>query len=270
MTSGPPGKPRARMSRAVLGLAAALLAALLPASARAEAIVTALSTSQVFINSNFTGTDLTVFGAIERDQATISRTEPYRIVVQTFGPRETVVTRRKERRFGIWVNREARIFVDVPSFYSVLTSTPMTDVAPQTLRRYQIGLNSLLLPEKARAGGGADRSSPEFREAFLRLKTQAGLYREYPGRVEFLTESLFRASVPIPANVPIGGYRVQVVLFHGTLPIAEQTLDLHVSKTGFEQYSYDLAINHSLGYGLLTVSLALLTGWLAGVIFRRD
>jgi uncharacterized protein (TIGR02186 family) len=253
----------------VIRLAALLLLLAAPLAAQ-ETVVTGVSTDNIALNATFDGSELFVFGAIRRDAPPKPGAGSPDIVITIKGPPRPVRVRHKERRFGIWVNREARIFIDVPSFYSVLTSSEMADVAPQTLRRYQIGLNSLLLPEKARGGGGADQSKPEFREAFLRLKTQAGLYREYPGRVEFLTESLFRASVPIPANVPIGGYRVQVVLFHGTLPIAEQTLDLHVSKTGFEQFSYDLAINQSLLYGLLTVSLALMTGWLAGVIFRRD
>jgi hypothetical protein len=33
---------------------------------------------------------------------------------------------------------------------------------------------------------------------------------------------------------------------------------------------YTASISHALLYGLACVALALFTGWLAGVIFRRD
>ena len=41
--------------------------------ARAEHLVVALSTHQVQINSSFVGTDLVLFGAIERDEKTVAR-----------------------------------------------------------------------------------------------------------------------------------------------------------------------------------------------------
>ncbi|MCV0428769.1 MAG: TIGR02186 family protein, partial [Roseibium sp.] len=48
----------------------------------------------------------------------------------------------------------------------------------------------------------------------------------------------------------------------------EQTLA--VAKIGFEQITFELAQNYSLVYGILAVTLAIFTGWLAGVIFRKD
>jgi len=43
-----------------------------------------------------------------------------------------------------------------------------------------------------------------------------------------------------------------------------------VIKTGVEQYVADAAGNNGLLYGLLTTLMALLTGWIASVVFRRD
>src|SRR5690606_37114759 len=62
--------------------------------ARAEQLIVALSAEEVRITSNFTGTSITVFGAIERDAATVSRAEFYDVVVAVKGPPETVVTRQ--------------------------------------------------------------------------------------------------------------------------------------------------------------------------------
>jgi len=259
-----------RALQAAIVLAGAILACI-PA-ARAETLVVATSTGTVNIASNFSGTDITVFGSIERDRATVSRASEYQIAVQVFGPGETVVTRRKQRGFGVWVNRDSRTYVDVPSFYAALTTGTIDQIGPpETLRRFQVGLEHLILPE--RSTGSPDDPAPgdpDFRAGFLRLKLHAGLYRELPGAVTFLSPTLFRATIPLPANVPVGQFRIQVGLFQEGVSLAQHTSAVVVSKTGFEQFMFDLAFTRPLLYGLGTVVLALLTGWFAGIIFRRD
>ena len=42
------------------------------------------------------------------------------------------------------------------------------------------------------------------------------------------------------------------------------------SRPGFEQFVADAAREHGLLYGLVTALMALLTGWFASVVFRRD
>ena len=109
------------MSARLIALAfAAMVAAMQPAAA--ERLVTALSTSRVLIASNFTGTDIVLFGSVERDAQTVARRGGYDIVVTVTGPRETIVTFRKQRVAGIWVNADSRTFVKVPNYLTVLTS----------------------------------------------------------------------------------------------------------------------------------------------------
>src|SRR5687767_15926074 len=102
----------------VAALAAAMLAAAAP-PAQAERLITTLSTSRVLISSNFTGADVVLFGSVERDAQTVARRGGYDIVVTVTGPRETIVTYRKERVFGIWVNADSRTFVKAPSYLTV-------------------------------------------------------------------------------------------------------------------------------------------------------
>lgn len=114
----------------------------------------------------------------------------------------------------------------------------------------------------------ADRD--DFRRAFVRLREETGLYSEQETSITFLTDTMFRTNIPLPANIPVGKYKVKSFLFHhgDVVSQTEQTLD--VAKTGFEQITFELAQNYPLVYGLLAVALAIFTGWLAGVIFRRD
>ena len=45
---------------------------------------------------------------------------------------------------------------------------------------------------------------------------------------------------------------------------------LEIIKAGFEEYVAEAARNHGFLYGLAAVALALLTGWFASVVLRRD
>ncbi|MCX5478407.1 TIGR02186 family protein [Kaistia geumhonensis] len=248
--------------------AAVLLAALLALPARAERLVVAASTDHVRISSSFTGTSLAVFGAIEAEEGSAERA-PYEVVVVVRGPDETLVTRRKDRVAGIWLNRASRVFADMPSFYAVSASRPLDEIADTaTLRRYEIGLDHLDF-------GPADRGddSPEeaaFRAAFVRLKEDAGLYRQTPFGVTFPGVAVFQSSIELPANVPVGTYRVSVFLFRDGAMLTTNGADFSIAKSGFEQFTFTLANTNGLVYGLICVMLALLTGWLAGVLFRRD
>jgi uncharacterized protein (TIGR02186 family) len=259
------GKPAAALLATLLWLAAG-------GAAMAERLVISLSTHRVLINQNFTGVELTVFGTIEQDAAAVGRPGGgYTVVVTVLGPRESVVTWRKERVLGIWANARSKTFVNAPSYLAMLSNRPVDAIAgPDILRRFQIGLAQFPLMEQAGATTAVVASDDSFRDAFVRLNRQHGLYREQPNALTFLTPNLFRAAIPLPANVPIGEYEVEVKLFVEGALLARDTTAFEIIKAGFEQFVATAAHEHSILYGLATAMLALLTGWLGAVVFRRD
>jgi uncharacterized protein (TIGR02186 family) len=256
------------MRRLALILALVLLAA---APAKAERLVVSLSNHRVAVTSNFTGEDLVLFGTVEPDPGKALGTTPYNLVVTVTGPRQTLRTRRKQRVLGIWVNVDSREFVRVPAYLAVLSSRPFADIAPpDTLRRLQVGLNNYLLPQ--RIGPDIADTVPDdpFRTAFVNLQIQNGLYRQSSTAVTFLTPTVFRAAIPVPANVPIGNYRIDVMLFADGMLVARTNSALEVIKSGFEQYVADAARDRGLLYGLLTTLMAIVTGWFASVVLAKD
>jgi uncharacterized protein (TIGR02186 family) len=256
--------------RARLFLPAALLALAISAvPAMAERLVTSLSDYRIEIASNFTGVDLILFGTV--DQIATQPRSGYDIVVTVVGPRQTMVTWRKERVLGIWVNAESRTFVNAPTYLAVLANRAIESLAgPEVRRRLQLGLQRTLLPQLI-AGDVADvvRDDP-FRQAFIRLRAERGLYLERTNGVTFLTPTFYRTAIPLPADAPIGSYEVDVKLFADGAMIARDTSAFELYKVGFEQFVANAARYHGLLYGLSTAGLALLVGWLASVVFRRD
>ena len=250
--------------------AAVAILFLIAGAARAEELTIALSTPEVRIDSNFTGTTITIFGVIDRDVATVSRIAGYDVATLAAGPRESVIARRKDRILGVWANRESETIVAVPSFYSLNTSRELDGIAPTTLLgRLELGFRNIAFAYAGRSAVN-DPEAGEFRDAFIRLKSESGLYSEHIGGVVFIAGTVFRSTIWIPANVPVGRYTVSVYLFSGNAFLAEASDQFDITKTGLERYMFSISRSQSLLYGLGCVTVALFTGWLAGVIFRRD
>jgi uncharacterized protein (TIGR02186 family) len=244
-----------------------LCASLAPASA--ETLITSLSNHRVLITSNYTGTSIAVFGAIERDAQTVSRATAYDAVVTVRGPSQYLVVREKEQVGPVWINQEQQKFPIAPAYLGVLTSRPVDEItSPQLRQRQKIGLRAIIdSPEFTNTREGADRP---FRDALYRLKEQEGLYLEDERGVTFLTPSIFRASIPLPATAPPGNYDVEVALLADTVILARTITHFELVKTGFEQQVGDVARDWSAFYGLATALVAVFFGWSANLIFRRD
>ena len=240
-------------------LIAALL--LVTAPVRAEDLVSGISQDTIQITSNYTGTDIVVFGAIERALSAQGRD----IVVIVRGPDEPMTVRRRDRVAGVWVNRDAARFEGLPAYYYLASTGPVSRIAPrEALLRYGIGLEAL-----TPSAIGSHHDPEPFRQAAIRYHRRVGLYAENPGSIDFLSETLFRARVPVPAGVTRGQYNVEVYLFRGGEVVSAQSTPLFVDATGLERRLFNLAHDAPLLYGLACVFMAMLLGWISSVLFRR-
>lgn len=252
-----------------LGLASGL--ACLYEPARAEQLITGISSEAIAIESNFVGAELVLFGTIERDVNTVARRYGYDIAVVVTGPLSKIVVRKKERFAGIWVNRQSSGFVSVPSFMAVLSNRSLENITtPATLATFNLGLRNLKLNDRARSDLNEPTKLDQFDEALLRLMGNRELYVENGKGVEFLSDSLFSARIKVPAHVPVGTFTAEVFLFGDGALLQRQKIDLKVHKSGFEQLAYTLATQHSLVYGVLAVIMAVFAGWSASIVFRKD
>lgn len=228
----------------------------------AESLVSTLSDAAVEITSNFTGEQIVVFGAIS---GAPDADPNYQVAVVVQGPDQDVIVRRKERLFGIWANRTARAFTAVPSYYVMHLSESFSAADPAKLVEYRLGVQSLPFVQDA----AAERTAEVFAKAAVDIKAARGLYVERLGAVQFLAPDVFRTTFFLPSEIPTGDYTVRVYLFRDQTLLAGQTQSLFVGKGGFSERIARSADDYPLVYGLACVALAMLTGWFAGVIFRR-
>src|SRR5262249_38492649 len=174
-------------------------------------------------------------------------------------------------RAGIWVNVDSRVFDNVPAYLAVLANRPLDMITnAETLRRLQLGLANVVLQQRAAVTIADSSPDDPFRLAFLKLRQKQQLYQEASNGITFLTPTLYRATIPLPAESPVGDYEIDVRLFADGAAITRTNSAFEVYKTGIEQLITSAARDHSLVYGLTTAMMALLTGWLASIVFRRD
>jgi uncharacterized protein (TIGR02186 family) len=74
----------------------------------------------------------------------------------------------------------------------------------------------------------------------------------------------------VPATAPPGNYDVEIALFADNVLLSRAHTSFELVKIGFEQRVAAMARDWSAAYGAATAGVALLFGWLASVIFRRD
>lgn len=234
-----------------------------------ESFEIGLSTDTVVITSSFSGTRLVVFGALDDADGRIRRQGGYDIVVALEGPKVPVVVREKERVLGLWVNRGSERFDTAPVSYALAATRQLRDIAPDAvLQTISLGIDHLRIgPDET---GAVGPKQDEYAGALRRIRSDRGLYNETFGTVEFVSPTLFRAELSLPANLPVGKHQARAFLFRGGTFVAERGGTLWVVKSGFENRVFALAKTYGFLYGVFAVVLAIFTGWLGRVMFKRD
>jgi len=108
-----------------------------------------------------------------------------------------------------------------------------------------------------------------FEAGLLDLRKRHGLYAENPEGVEISGGVLYRATITIPSQVPVGTYTAETFLVDRGRVLAAATKDIEINKSGFERYVALAARRHEGLYGLAAVLLSLGLGWAAAAFFRR-
>jgi uncharacterized protein (TIGR02186 family) len=263
--------------RTALSLAGLLLA-LVPAQASAaqaapaapvprEEVQSDLSTREISIQSNFTGIEILIYGSVDFSQSKAPDQGVYDVIIVIRAPSQALVARHKARVAGIWVNTPGKVFPLVPGFYASLSTRPTRAItSDETLKMLGIGLANVDFGRESQG----DPQEETYRSAVIRLKERQKLFQEDDDGVAFIGRSLFRASVSLPVNVPIGRYTADVYLFRDGQLVSKNQSTLEVNKAGFEQMVYRLAFTHPFIYGVLAVLVAVLAGLAGWAAFRRD
>ncbi len=242
--------------------------------AMAERMVTDLSRHIIEITSEFSGTQLLIFGAIERGipqadggHGVVIEGMDYDIIVVVQSGRNDMIVRRKELVGPIWVNREYRTLKNVQGYYAVTSTRPLKLILPiEQLQNLEAGMEQLKIEFVEPV---TLEEQKEFRAGFIRNMKARKLYNQQEGTISVLDDILFRAILEFPANMPVGEYQVDVHLIRdGEILLSEQS-PLEVGKTGLERLIFQFAHEYPPYYGIMAVIVALFAGLLGGFLSKK-
>lgn len=253
------------MRRLALLIAAFLL---LIAPAAAERLVSGISNDTIQITSSFAGERLTFYGTIAPDAGSTERVVqgPFDVVVVILGPTQNRVAREMTHNFGIWLNTEQVEFKRFPSYFHVLSSKRLIEIADINLlnENYILPESHAMLPNPA-----GFMKTLQFGRELIRLMSQDGLFGVQENGVQFMSDTFYSAQLTLPSSAPPGPYIAQTYVFKDGQIIARKSEGFAVRKIDFERFLAQSATQFPLLYGICCVVLALFTGWLGGVLFRR-
>ena len=235
-----------------------LLLCAMPAPALAGDLVADLSAHIVRVTTGFAGATLIVFGSMD---------VPADVAVVIEGPAAKATILQKSRRLGIWVNTDSFVFDDVPGYYAIVSSKPAEMLAaPGIVAANGLSLDALRFSVPA---DGDSAKAELFRKALVERRVARGLYREIPGGAHVLSGRLFRAAVPLPANVPIGIYTVHIYLLREGKVVASQTTSLSVDEIGFSAAVHQAAEFSPFFYACAALAMALVMGGGGAWLFHK-
>lgn len=245
-----------------LAFAFAILCAL---PAMAEEVVLGLSSDQVSIDTNFDGSEILIFGAVKRDGEMIPDDPRLQVIVTVAGPSRRITVRRKEKRFGIWVNVDSVEIDRAPSFYAVASSTllglSLTDTEDL---RYKVSI-----PRAIRSVGAPQniKDSQNFTSSLIRIKTKSNQYQLNEGTISVDEQTLFRTAIKLPAALTEGDYLTRIFLTRGGEVVSKYETSIYVRKVGMERWLFKLSRENALIYGFMSLFIAIASGWGASAIF---
>ncbi|MEM8771538.1 MAG: TIGR02186 family protein [Pseudomonadota bacterium] len=222
-------------------------------------IAVALTDDVVEVDANFSGAQVTVFGAIEAETTDIGKLD---LVAVLSGPPGDYTIRPLQRNGLIWLPGAPQNVADIPRFYATVATRPVKDIVPlYDQDQYDIGAEQLHTDEEMLPAG--------YREAFLEAQRSAGRYSDLVGGVFFVKETLFTIKLELPADTPVGDYTLDVFAYRDGVLLDRDFAMLQVNKVGLERRVYELAHERPRLYGFLCVAVSLLAGWIAGLAFRK-
>lgn len=230
---------------------------LLAPHANAAPLVADLSNYSIAMDAGFNGTRMFLFGV---------RNDSGDIVVVVRGPKKNYMIRKKEKFAGIWINHDRMKFYDVPDYYAVASSKPLSEINKSALFK-RLGIGEENLFTNASSEMETDKFS-EFQTAFLDHQHVNKLYATNPENIGFMSETLFKTVIEFSDSIPPGDYTAEIYLISDGEVVGMQSMPINVVKSGLDAFIYNYAHNSPVLYGISAIILALSAGWLSGRLFE--
>ncbi len=176
---------------------------------------------------------------------------------------------RKEQYWGMWKNGAEILEQGAPALYMAMSTDP--DLLSRSKKSQSWGYGALA-ERVTFKGGTREMAHRQLFDEFLRLKESRGRYGVYPGAATIqglpqgdqLVEGVFN----LPAHLVRGSYHVALSVVKDGRVVKKEIRPLKVELAGFPAAIFQLAHRYALAYGILAAGIAILSGFLVGLLFH--
>ena len=176
---------------------------------------------------------------------------------------------RKEQFWGMWKNGAEILEQGAPVLYLAMSTDPK--LLGRSKEPVSWGYGALA-GRVTFTGAAREMPNRQLFEEFLRLKESRGRYGIFPGRagIKRLPEKgqVVEGVFNLPTRLVPGKYHVTLSVVKNGRVVSKETRLFKVELAGFPAAVFELAHKHALTYGILAAGIAILSGFLVGLIFQ--
>jgi uncharacterized protein (TIGR02186 family) len=225
--------------------------------ANSNPIISAISTNQINIDTNFNGAEILLFGA---------KTERGEVIIALRGPKKKYMVSKKQKLLGVWYNGDRVVFKDAYSYYSMFSVSDKLDLENNLLDNLELGPNNLKFETKDKED---KQIQEEFKSELITHLKKEHLYSIGQKNIEFFDDNLFEAVLKFPKNISYGVYTAEIYLIKDNKLAAFQVIPIFVNQVGDSARIRNFAYQNSFLYALMAVLIAIIAGFVANYIFSR-
>ncbi len=196
------------------------------------------------------------------------------LIIKISAAEGDVSLKRKGKVGGLlWMNVGDLHFSQVPGLYLLKSSKNIAEMMkPEEAERHVLGYDALgrhLVVEPA----ATESEKEEIVGQFIQFQEQHNLYAQQTGEIEFADENgkrIYRTVFAWPFQAKPGDYAVDVYEVKDGQVVAAAQSAVKVEQAGTVKYLAGLARNNGAIYGIFSIIVALVSGFGAGAIFRKQ
>ena len=222
-----------------------------------EYIISKISNEKISISANFEGSNILIYGVINFEE------EENNLLIEIIGPQTSNLILKKEKKLGIWINKNTGQNINLPSFYYIAGTNQINDkILKREFKIKGTGINDIIDEMNK------ELSLNKYKSEIIDINKKKEKFFEGIKPIELKENILFSTSIDLPSNLIEGNYLTKMHVIKDDMIIYTSETIIEVRKIGIEKWLYTIAYKNPFFYGLLSLFLAISFGWLASEVFR--
>ena len=222
-----------------------------------EYIISKISNEKISISANFEGSNILIYGVINFEE------EENNLLIEIIGPQTSNLILKKEKKLGIWINKNTGQNINLPSFYYIAGTNQINDkILKREFKIKGTGINDIIDEMNK------ELSLNKYKSEIIDINKKKEKFFEGIKPIELKENILFSTSIDLPSNLIEGNYLTKMHVIKDNMIIYTSETIIEVRKIGIEKWLYTIAYKNPFFYGLLSLFLAISFGWLASEVFR--